>query len=626
VLNKPKAPFDPKLINHDRLLFGGHYSSGQFSPDGQLLAVVTSDAPETIQLVDAAAGGEVRRIKLDAKLVRLAFSPDGALIAATERDSAVRMYEVATAKRVWVRKFELNNPYENYTSAIAFTPDGKTIAVCATDNRIHLLDAKSGKEAAALVGHTWYPWNLAFTADGNVLYSAGWDGPVRRWDVAKREQIDLPGVVRATGVTGMSPDGELIAYEDDSGRVHLVQRSEQKEIQTFGFPDSQYSQLTFSPDSGHLAGGGTRGENVHIAIWQLATGKLEHEWNWPKGRDPHSDIEALRFSPDGKKLAAAVFRQSKAYWWEIANEKQIAQPSHEEIYGLSFSPDGNTLATVGWDSVVRLWEADSGKLRHELNLKAKNNDDLRMYSVSYSTHGGLLTTQHMNGELWIWDAKTMKVRAKVDAGMNFGAMCFSPDGLWVATGSRNGDIALWDALTAEKVLDVGIHQDSVDTLCFGNDNGVLLSGGGDGVCYLWDLRPKGDATDDLDKLWSDLSGDNVYASYRAICSLEADANRSAPFLAEKLRRVTQLMDPDGVERGLSDQDKTRRQRLQRLLVDRDPKLERQATAQRAIQILASFDTPLADKSLHELADHDPNGDVGALATAALKESQPEPTK
>lgn len=421
-------------------------------------------------------------------------------------------------------------------------------------------------------------------------------------------------------MVGISPNGKRLAYEDDLGKVRLVDAATGNERRIFELPDAQYSQLTFSPDSRRLAGGGTSGDEVHIAVWDVESGELLHRWDWAKGRDPHSDVEALCFSPDGQRLAAAVFRQSSVYWWDLKTKQQIAQRKHAEVYGLSFSPDGQTLATVGWDSMVRLWEVNTGTLRQEIQVKdgEEGDNDLRMYSVRYAFQGELVATQHMNGQAWLWDAATMKVRAKIDAGSNFGAMSFSPDGLWLATGTRDGSISLWESLTGKKVMDVGKHQDSVDTLGFGRDNSVLVSGGGDGVCYLWDMRPPAhEPAKDFDGLWDDLSGDSAHAAYRAMWAISADPDRAATFLIAKLRGVTKLMDPDEIDEGISKEETKRRGRLKRLLIERDPALERRVTARRAISLLANFDSPLANGLLKELAAQDPDGEVGALALAAL---------
>ncbi len=86
-------------LNKDRLTFDGHYSVGEFSPDGKLLAVVTSDAPQVLNLISTNDFSNVRAIQLGGWLVRLDFSPDGKQIAVTERDQAVRFLRRCEWKR-----------------------------------------------------------------------------------------------------------------------------------------------------------------------------------------------------------------------------------------------------------------------------------------------------------------------------------------------------------------------------------------------------------------------------------------------------------------------------------------------------------------------------------------------
>ena len=263
IANAPEGPGD--LDRNDRLSFAGHYSLGRFSPDGKLLAVVTSDHPDIVQLCDALTGRLVRKVALASRLVRFAFSPDSTKLAATERDSAVRLYDTATGRRLWSHVVKLTNIYENYTSALAYRPDGKFLAVCATDNRIYFIDASTGREIAALEGHHWYPWALAFTRDGKMLYSSGWDGFIRRWDVAERKQLALAAGVRATGVVAASPDGRTLAYEIESGVIRILDAESGKEGRSLALAHAKYSQLIFSPDGRKLAGGGRCGDQVHVA-------------------------------------------------------------------------------------------------------------------------------------------------------------------------------------------------------------------------------------------------------------------------------------------------------------------------------------------------------------------------
>ena len=459
--------------NNDRLDLYGHYSLGSFSPDGTILAVVTSDRPEEIRLYEAETGRELRKVALSSRLVRLVFSPDGKQLATTERDSAVRLYDVATGRRDWSHIVKLTDIFENYMSAIAFSPDAKILAACATDHRIYLVNPATGEEIAQLSGHHWYPWTLAFTSDSKRLYSSGWDSAIRRWDVAGRNQLALPTGVRATGEVAASPDGQNLAYEDDFGRIRLVDAERGTERRTLALPGTEYSQLLFSTDGRRLAGGGTSGDRVHVAVWDVPSGTLLHRWDWPKGRDPHSQVESLGFTPDGSRLAAAVFRQSTAYVWDLTNGQQIAQLAHNEVNDLSFSPDGKTLVTAGWDSILRFWEPETGNMQREVkvadHIKVGDPErvapafpqpgggrkvDLRMFSVCFAPEGGLIATAHLDGLVRIWQADEMLLRKQFQVGgWGYGRVSFSPDGLWLAGGVRDGSVEVWDPSSCRESME-----------------------------------------------------------------------------------------------------------------------------------------------------------------------------
>ncbi|WP_425397338.1 WD40 repeat domain-containing protein [Aeoliella sp.] len=619
--NNPTDALD--FNSRDRLRFGGHYSYAVFSPDEKTLAVVTSDAPTVIRLHDATTGEEMRRIELTDRLVRMAFSPDGKHIVGTERDIAARQYAVDTCEEVWAYKIEPTTKAESYTSGVAYSPNADIIAVGApigADHDIHLLTAEDGKLKKVLTGHQWKPWTVAFSDDGKTLFSSGWDGAVRRWDMETLEQLPLPVGVRATRVVTLSPVGDRVAYEDDSGAVHVLHGDGTVE-RTLTTPNAGYAQLKFSGDGKWLCGGGTIGDQVHVIVWNVEDGAVRKRWEWPKGKDPHSHVECLDFSSDGKYLAAAVFRQSAAYLWDLSTDEPARKLPHGEVYGLSFSPAGDVLATAGWDRKVRFWNSADGQLQRdfEVNKELGNGGDNRMYTVCYSPKEDTLATAHLDGKVRLWDAAEMrKLREfQVPGRFVYGTIAFSPDGWLLATGSMTGAVQLWEPWTGQEVRNLGKHDHYAYTVGFGPGRQTLVSGGSDGVCYLWDLEPPDlPAHAEMPQLWSELRGD-ADTAYRAMWTMQREPQQAAEFLVTKLRGISTVIDRGQAVTEQPTAIDERQERLLSLLAQKDDKVETHTTVRRAMVALEQLDTPAASQALEELA-RDANAEaVLQLASQAL---------
>lgn len=636
---------NPQLDDqNDRLAFSGPYTYGRLSPNGQTVAVVTSEHPREIRLYDADQGGLVGEISLTAKVVQLCFSPDGTKIATTERDSAVRMYDVAETKEVWSNVFPLTNPFENYTSAIEFNPRGDLLAVAATDNRIHLIDPSDGHETGQLIGHDWYPWCLVFSADGNSLYSAGWEGSIRHWDVANRKQRPLTEGVRGSAVVAASPDGQLVAFVDDDGLIYALDAASREVRQTLIHPKPGWSGIVFSPDSRYLAAGGSNDDQMHVVIWDMTNGQVHREWDWPKGKDPYSSVEAIEFSPNGDCLAVAVFRQSRILVWDLTRKVENALLNHDHVYGLSFSPDGKTLASVGWDKTIRFWKVTAGKaassddsstdkasasplveqgndmisLTREVIIPKENGDE-RMYAVCY-THDAIATA-HLDGIVRIWNPETLTVRSKfkVPDRFVFGAIRFSPDGQWLATGTSTGQVLLWEPWTGHQAYTAGRHESYVYTVGFGRDNGTMVSGGSDKVSYLWNLVPAPAAgKPDLENSWRQLSDPNAEVAYRAMWNLVAAPEKSVPLIAEKLRPVRMVFDVEHDNATKTREENDRLKQQKQNLIDRNPRMASELVVRRAISVLVQVHSKESIQVLEELATSDPQGTVGRYAKALLK--------
>ncbi|MCR9294490.1 MAG: hypothetical protein NXI32_17365 [bacterium] len=505
--------------------------------------------------------------------------------------------------------------------------DGKMLAVgmpIGPKDWIYLVDAETGEQRSILKSDMWKPWAVRFTQDGELLYSSGWDGAIRRWDVESAKELPLPKGIRATSSIAVAADGQRLAFVDGAGQVRIVDTKNGQQQWGFQPQHAKADRLQFAPDGQSIFVGGARDDTVAIERWSFDKQHMDSHWHWPVGEDPHSSLEALSITEDGKIVAGAVFRQHKAYVWEADTGKLLAELPHKSVYGLDVAADGKTLVTVGWDRMLRCWEVPSGKLLKQVAVMdffdkaALRNADRRMYGVCYAPNGKRLAIAHMDGEVSIWNASDSgepKLLHTFPAfrSFSYGALDFSPDGLWLAAGDSGGSVAVFDSFAGDKVLDVGRHQDLVYTVQFGRDATQLVSGGRN-IGFLWNLS--GDTQSSSDEshaqLWQDLASSNTDNVWHAVVAGKDQESWTA-YVMDRLMSIQTVMDPESVTRSLDDEAKQRRLELLQKAVEQDSSVEYSKTVHRALSVLQMSPLPKCDEFLKWCAAQHPNETVRTLA-------------
>lgn len=213
--------------------------------------------------------------------------------------------------------------------------------------------------------------------------------------------------------------------------------------------------------------------------------------------DHQSVVCCVKFSKDGNYLATGSNRAAQIFNVETgqkvrsfpAETKKKVTNEKDDSYvrSVCFSPDGQFLVAGAEDRTVKIWDIQSGILKHSLV-----GHELDIYSLDFSSDNKLIVSGSGDGKVKIWDmssGKNVYTLGNDDVGPKEGvtSVALSPDGKIVAAGSLDCAVRLWDTQTGNFIGALKGHEDSVYSVAFSPDGKTLASGSLDKTLKLWDV-------------------------------------------------------------------------------------------------------------------------------------------
>lgn len=313
----------------------------------------------------------------------------------------------------------------NGIRTLAFSRDGKLLVSGGFDETIRLWDVESGRQLGEpWRGHQGEITSLCFSAEGGCVASGGADGTIRIWDIETGAEICEPVRVHGAAVLGISCrlDGSLF-----------------------------------------VSGSADR----NLVAWEPEGDRLSES----RGLAGDLVLRALAFSPDLNMVAYGGENQAVNLLNRRTGQEAVIQQTAGAIRSVHFDPTMQRFASGGNDGGLRLYSLPDAS-REKWVMNSPNNGISSLSLTSSFSVAGISA-----------EPRCVRVMTHPEPVLD---VCFSPDGVRIVTACSDGKLRLWDVESGNLVGDPWSgHSRMVWSVAFSPDGKVVASGGNDCTIRLW---------------------------------------------------------------------------------------------------------------------------------------------
>jgi WD40 repeat protein/DNA-binding transcriptional regulator GbsR (MarR family) len=373
----------------------------------------------------------------------LAFTPQGDLLAAGEKNGSVRIWNLQSLQELPV----ITHAHSKAVTSLAFSPDGRLLATGSADWTAKLwLVAESREVLSVPMRHPANVMSIAFSPSGHYLATGSWDRRVRLWNL-------------------------------DSGTATLEKTFEHK---------GPVMGVTFANDD--LLASVSLDETVRL--WKPSQGTSPIQSHQFKAAHGFAQLYAVAFTSVGSRLAVVgddriphvvSVTDGGSSWEEVARfGKQKGL-----IRAVSFSPEGSRLATAGFDKVAKIWNVSNGQ---EVLTLTGHTGIVERVVFTDSRHA---VTASDDYSVKLWElAQGVEAFSKVSVaeGHPIAGISFSSDGKLLVTASKDKGTRVYDSETTELASEFPPLRAQAPLRGISVNTDLVVAGGEDGNAYSWSIR------------------------------------------------------------------------------------------------------------------------------------------
>jgi dipeptidyl aminopeptidase/acylaminoacyl peptidase len=280
------------------------------------------------------------------------FSPDSQHLLCLSGDAGVSIHPLNRREP----PEEINVPIPPTNEAfksprlwdICCTPDNNSIVCAGGEGTVFIIDRATQQVRLKLPGHTHQARCVAVSADGKFAASCGSWG-IKLWDASSgKKRGSFEKGAKNIELVAFSPDSQRLAWAAEYGRLTVLEIDSRRVIYSVKPQKADLYDIAFSPCGRFLATTTTGGD---VKLLDAADGREIVKFV------TGGCSNAVAFSPDGKMLAAT--NEDLLLLWDLQTRACVqAIPDTRWLTRLRFSPDGKYLAAFAFPKGIRIWRVD----------------------------------------------------------------------------------------------------------------------------------------------------------------------------------------------------------------------------------------------------------------------------